>query len=345
MSSSEDIMDICLIGMGTVGRRFLELLHQKRERLEAKFNFTFRVIAICEIDGALIDEEGLNLDSVLNSEKDFRQISEWKEGLKAPEVLKKYRPNLCVESTPTNPDTGEPALTHIKISLRNKIDVVASNKGPFCLKYSEIKNLAEENNCYIKHEATVVSGVPVLSIKDCLMGNEIKKITAILNGTCNYILSRMTAEGVSFSLALKEAQELGYAETDPTLDIEGYDAAGKIVILANILLGWSKSIEDVTIRGITKVTPQAIELAKADGFLIKHLAIAEDDSLIVEPRLIKKESRLNVSGTLNAVKIQTDSAGPIFLMGRGAGGYEAASALLNDLLSIAKKRGFANRCS
>jgi homoserine dehydrogenase len=151
----------------------------------------------------------------------------------------------------------------------------------------------------------------------------------------------MTAEGVSFSIALKEAQELGYAETDPTLDIEGYDAAGKIVILANILLGWSKSMEDVKVKGITKVTPQAIELAKSDGFLIKHLAIAQNDSLIVEPRLIKKESPLNVSGTLNAVEIQTDSAGPIFLMGRGAGGFEAASALLNDVLNIAKKRGYA----
>ncbi|MFO8020053.1 MAG: homoserine dehydrogenase [Promethearchaeia archaeon] len=341
MSPDESIMDICLIGLGTVGRKFLQLLHQKRERLRVKFGFNFRVIGICEIDGALINKEGLTLESILN-QGNFRQFSDWKDGIKAPEVLEKYLPDLCVESTPTNPETGEPALTHIKVSLNNKIDVVASNKGPFCLKYSEIKELAEKNSCYIKHEATVVSGVPILSIKNCLMGNEIKKITAILNGTCNYILSRMTAEGVSFSLALEEAQELGYAEADPTLDIEGYDAAGKLVILANILLGWSKSLDDVKIKGITKVTPQAIELAKTDGFFIKHLAIAENDSLIVEPRLIKRDSPLNISGTLNAVEIQTDSAGPIFLMGHGAGGLEAASALLNDMLNIAKKRGFAN---
>jgi homoserine dehydrogenase len=148
----------------------------------------------------------------------------------------------------------------------------------------------------------------------------------------------MSSEGVDFSLALKEAQELGYAEADPTLDIEGYDAAGKIVILANELLQWDLTIDDVKINGISKITPQAIDLAKSDGFVIKHLAIAEKNKLIVEPRMIENDSPLNISGTLNVIEFQTKRAGPIVVMGRGAGGYEAAAAILNDLVSITISR-------
>ena len=177
-----------------------------------------------------------------------------------------------------------------------------------------------------------------LSIKKNLIGNTITKINAILNGTTNYILSRMTAEGISFSVALKEAQELGYAETDPSLDINGYDAAGKLVILSNELLGWSKSIDDVKIEGITKITPHALELAKIDGYVIKHLAIAEENNLTVEPRLIKRDSPLNIQGTLNLIELQTKHADSIILMGRGAGGFEAASAILNDLITIIQHR-------
>ena len=188
------------------------------------------------------------------------------------------------------------------------------------------------------YEATVASCVPALGIKNSINGNEIRSIRAILNGTCNFILSRMTAEGVNFTLALKEAQELGYAETDPSLDIEGYDAAGKLVILANDLLGWHKNINDVKVEGILKITPNAIELAKSDGLVIKHLAIAENNELKVEPRLINNLSSLNISGNLNIIELETKYAGPLTLMGRGAGGYEAASAIINNLISIARKR-------
>jgi homoserine dehydrogenase len=148
----------------------------------------------------------------------------------------------------------------------------------------------------------------------------------------------MTAEGISFSVALKEAQELGYAETDPSLDIDGYDSAGKLVIVSNTLLGWSKSIEDVSIKGISDITPHALELAKLDGYVIKHLAIAENDKLVVEPRLVKRDSSLNVQGTLNVVELQTKFAGAIIILGKGAGGYEAGAAILNDLISITNER-------
>ncbi|MFX0070129.1 MAG: homoserine dehydrogenase [Candidatus Hermodarchaeota archaeon] len=333
---------IGLIGYGNVGRSFIQLLKDKREFLKNELDLNFNVIAIFEFDGALINNNGINISELLDKGKEFRNLSYWQENVKIEELITKLGINVCIEATPTNSNTGEPALSHIIMALENDIDIVASNKGPFYLQSKKIKSLAKKCNCFIGYEATVASCVPCLSIKENLIGNYIIKITAILNGTCNYILSRMTAEGIPFDIALKEAQELGYAEADPTLDIEGYDAGGKIVILANELLGWSKTIQDVKINGITLITPQAIELAKADGLIIKHLAIADtkNGELIVEPRLIPRDSPLNISGTLNVVELKTQYAGPIVLMGKGAGGFEAASAILNDLINIAKKKQY-----
>ena len=330
---------IGLIGKGNVGTRFLEILQEKKQTLKDNFDITFKVIGIFEIDGALINENGIDLKELIEMGVNFKQNSYWKMGMKAEEMIPNLNFDVIIETTPTNPDTGEPALSHIIEALNNGIDVISSNKGPFYLKYNKIKKLAKEKNCVVKYEATVASCVPVLAIRDWLK-NEITGIKAILNGTCNYILSRMTTEGISFDIALKEAQEIGIAEADPTLDIEGFDTAGKIVILANELLGWSKTIKDVKIKGISKITPQSIELIKSDGLVIKHLAIAEDNEIIVEPRLIERSSPLNVSGTLNVIELNTKYAGPIVLMGRGAGGSEAASAILNDLINIAQKRKY-----
>ncbi|MFW9875857.1 MAG: homoserine dehydrogenase [Candidatus Thorarchaeota archaeon] len=331
---------VLLIGMGTVGTSLIHLLYEKEQLFRQRFNLKVTVNSILEIDGALINKKGIDLKEIIEVGADFRNLPYWRKDIKAVDLISKLDVDICIETTPTNPNTGEPGLSHIIEALNNHIDVISSNKGPFYLEYKKIKNLAKQNNCYVKYEATVASCVPSLRIREDLRGNEILSIRAILNGTSNFILSRMTAEGVNFSLALKEAQELGYAEADPTLDIEGYDAAGKLVILANELLGWSKNIKDVKVEGITKVTPHAIELVKPDGLVIKHLAIAEDNELSVEPRLIDKYSALNISGNLNVVELETKYAGPIILLGRGAGGFEAASAIINDLIDISIKRAY-----
>ena len=334
---------ICLIGMGNVGTSFLQLLKEKRDNIRVNFNFNCKLVAIFEHDGGLVNSGGIDLDNLLEDHTNLRKNQFWISNVKVQDLISTLDLDILIETTPTNPNTGEPALTHIIQALENKINVISSNKAPFYLQYTKIQNLAEKMKCFVKFEATVASCVPALSIKESLVGNTISRIRAILNGTNNYILSRMSAEGVSFSVALKEAQELGYAETDPSLDINGYDAAGKIVILSNELLGWSKSIEDVRIKGITKITPHALELAKLDGYVIKHLAIAEDNNLIVEPRLVKRDSPLNIQGTLNIIELKTKYAGSIILMGRGAGGSEAASAILNDLINIANIRRENNR--
>lgn len=330
-------LKICLIGKGTVGSCFLELLNMKKKMIKDRFNCECKLIAIFERDGALINEDGIIFNEIL-SDIDFRKNKLWKKNARAKDLISKLKPDICIDVTPTNPNTGEPALTHIIEALNNKIDVISSNKAPFFFEYEKIKELANNNKCFIRYEATVGSCIPALSIKENLIGNKITQIKAILNGTSNYILSRMTSENIPFEVALKEAQELGYAEANPNLDVEGFDAAGKLVILANELIGWAKTIKDVKIEGITKITPNAIKLAKLDGYVVKHLAIAENDNLIVEPRMVKKESPLNISGTLNIIELQTQYAGPVILIGKGAGGFEAASAILNDFIYIVKER-------
>ena len=329
---------IGLIGKGNVGTSFLQLLGETKQEIKEKLNVDCKLVALFEIDGALIDNEGLDFYDLLENYSDLKGSSYWKPNVKAQDMIPKLDLDLCIETTPTKPNDGEPSLTHIMKALNSGIDIITSNKAPFYLKYDSIKELAKKMGCFIRYEATVGCSIPALSIKENLKGNKVISIRAILNGTNNYILSRMTAEGISFSAALKEAQELGYAEANPSLDIDGYDAAGKLVILANELLDQSYTIKDVKIEGISKITPQAIELANLDGYVIKHLAIVEGSDIIVEPRLIKKDSPLNVNGTLNLIELNTKYAGSILLIGKGAGGIEAASAILNDLFYILKER-------
>lgn len=329
---------IGLIGKGTVGTSFLKLLKDKLQFLEDSYGVKCILIAVFEKSGAFLDNDGIDLEEILNNYSNLKQSNTWRLNLNAKEFLSELDLNICIETTPTNPENAEPGLTHILIALRNGIDVISSNKAPFYLAYHKIKKAAKESNSIVRYEATVGSSIPVLSIKESLLGANIIGIKAILNGTNNYILNRMSSENIPFTIALKEAQELGYAEANPTLDISGYDAAGKLVILANELLGRSYKMSDVQIVGISNVTPQAIELAKLDGYVIKHLAIVEDGEILVEPRLIQKDSPLNVSGTSNIIEIETTHVGSIFLAGNGAGGYEAATAILNDLICIIKER-------
>ena len=327
---------VCLIGYGNVGKSFIKLLLEKQQFFRKNLNLEIKLIAIFEYNGALINQTGLNLLEIINYKNKFSELAYWKKEVTFKEVIPNLDVDIIIEATPTNVDTGEPGLSHIVTALNYKKDVISSNKGPFYLAYDIIMKLAQEKGCNVGFEATVASCVPIISISKILVGNYITGIKAILNGTSNYILSRMTAENIDFTSALKEAQELGYAEAMPNLDIDGYDAAGKLVILANHLLGWSKSINDVKIKGISKITPHAIELAKSEGLVIKPLAVAENNRLIVEPRLIEKDSPLNINGTLNVIELNTEYAGPIVLIGRGAGGFEAASAMINDLLTIIK---------
>ena len=181
--------------------------------------------------------------------------------------------------------------------------------------------------------------MPIINFAhETLAGNNITSVLGILNGTCNYILSRMANEGSPYLQTLNEAQELGIAETDPTQDVEGIDAACKIVILANSVLNMDVSLKDVKVVGISKITPESIALAKKEGLLIKLIGVASHDNLEVSPRLVREGSPFAVDGTLNVATLRTDLADDVTVVGKGAGSIETASAILSDIISIWKAR-------
>jgi homoserine dehydrogenase len=283
-----------------------------------------------------IDESGVNLKDVLA----LKQKGNLPSGLTTLDLIEKADFDVAIEATPTNIEHGEPGLTHIKACLEKGAHVVTSNKGPLVVAYEELSKLAERKGVRLMFEATVGGAMPLIKlIKNDLAGNEILSIKGILNGTCNYILSRMEAEKLPYNQILAEAQELKIAEADPTYDVEGIDSAAKLVILAN-LLGMNARFEDVDITGITSITPEAFEIAMEKDYTIRLIAEVNKlaGTLKVSPRLVPLHHPLAVTGTLNAVLIQTDMSKEIVVMGRGAGKIETASAIISDLVEIYRCR-------
>jgi homoserine dehydrogenase len=325
-------MKIAIIGFGSVGRGVAEVLIEKRDYLK-RYLGDYKVVAVTDSKGGVFDENGLNLREVL----EMKKRGSLPKCITSIEVVRELDFDVCVEVTPTNIENGEPGLTHIKECLKRGIDVVTSNKGPLAVAFKELMKLAEKNNARLMFEATVGGAMPVIKLaKVDLAGNEIISIKGILNGTCNYILSRMEKELLPYEMILEEAKELGIAETDPTYDVEGIDAGAKLVIIANAIMGIDAKFEDVERVGISDLTPEAFKVALENGYTIRLIAEATRDYLRVSPRLIPLNHPLAIYGTLNALEIETDLAGEVFVIGRGAGSRETASAIISDLICLSK---------
>jgi homoserine dehydrogenase len=222
--------------------------------------------------------------------------------------------------------------------------VVTANKALLAEKGNDIFPLASARGCEIGFEASVCGGIPVIrAIRDGLVGNRINYILGILNGTSNYILSRMTDEGLAFRQALEEAQKLGFAEADPTLDVEGIDAAHKLCILARLAFGCPVDMEHIGTGGISRIEPIDIEFAREFGYKIKLLAIAKDENGAIEARvepsmLPMKHPLSSVSGVYNAVYVVGDRVGPNLYYGKGAGAEPTGSAVVSDIVDMAMRK-------
>ena len=318
-----------LVGFGVVGHGVMEVVKRKRSVLR-DMGLDLKVVSISDHTGSIMNEAGVDADYVLK-DKTLENIAT--SSMKGQEAIKAIDSDLVIEVTPTNVVHGQPGLGHMEAALGSGKNLVTSNKGPLVLSFSRLKKLADDNHCQFKYEATVGGTMPLMSlIERTLVGNTIYSIKGIFNGTCNYILTRMAQESISYSHALSEAQDLGYAERDPTYDVEGIDTAGKVVILANAIFGMDAKYSDVKVTGITQVTPEALAMAKKEGYVIK--LIGEVPSLTVKPMLVPMESPLNVDSTLNSAAIATDLSGTITVTGFGAGSLETASAILSDIISI-----------
>jgi len=301
----------------------------------AKKDLGITITGMADSKSGLVCDEGIDISAVLEAKRDTGLCG--KNGVSAEDVIQKADYDVLIEVTPTNALTGEPALGYIRAALARKKHIVTSNKGPIALAYRELSALAKANGVALRYEATVGGAIPIMhTLEDGLKGNEITAVHGVLNGTCNYILTRMAAEGLTYEQALLEAREMGYAEADPTYDVKGIDAAIKLVILANTIWGNGTKLSDIDVTGIDLLTPDALRLAEDGDCTIRLIAeaIPAKKILRVSPRLIEKSHPLVVEGSLNALTLETDMAKEITLIGRGAGSVETASAILGDILYI-----------
>lgn len=333
---------VIIMGFGAVGQGVANAISLKKDMIKQEHNVEVKVVAAADSSSSAICADGLDeqlLVSVKNDNGSLASYPEYGSDVCGIDVLDSVEYDCLIEATPTNIEDGEPALSLTLKAFEEGKDVVTSNKGHLALFFKDVISAAEKNNVQFRYEATVGGAMPIINfVKDTLSSCKVSSIEGILNGTTNYILSRMTSEGSSYKDILHESQELGIAETDPTQDVEGIDAACKTVILANSLLGIDATYSDVDVEGISNITSQAIELAKKDGYLIKLIAEVSLDNLKVSPRLVKQGSSYDVNGTLNMATVHTDLAGDVTVVGLGAGSLETASAMLTDLISILKNK-------
>ncbi len=335
-------MKIQIIGFGNIGQGFVKVLQDKREFLKDKYGIDPVVVSITDITGTIVnaDEKGVDLAKALEAIKDGG-IKSYPgavdmDGIKA---IKEVDADIVLELTPSNIKDGEPGLSHMLTAMDGGKHVVTSNKGPLAIEFGKLKKKAESKGVEFRFEASVGGAMPIINLaNEVLSGDTIHAIEGILNGTTNYILSRMTNEGTPFDIVLREAQELGIAEADPTYDVDGIDTASKLVILANAIMGMDASIKDVEVCGIRRITPEAVRLAKARGLAIKLIGEVRNSNLEVAPRLVPVSHPLNVGGILNVALFQTDIAGDITLVGKGAGAIETNSAILSDIIAVWKRR-------
>ncbi|MRH44295.1 homoserine dehydrogenase [Aquibacillus halophilus] len=335
---------VAFIGFGGVGQSLAGLFLKQKESLNKKYGFDPVVVAVSDLmKGSIYHSEGLDMEKVLDSVKETGNVENYPnqqglvKGWSSLETIKHSNADIIVEVTFTDVNTGQPAIDHCKTAFNHKKSVVTTNKGPVALAYNELSALAEENDVFWGFEGTVMSGTPALRMPvTTLAGNEITEIKGILNGTTNYILTEME-KGETFQDALEKAQSLGYAEADPTSDIEGHDVRYKAAILANYLMDTPIAAEDIYCKGISDLTVDQIKEALNNNQKWRLLArITKEDGTVkasVKPELVDNDDPLaGISGPTNAIVYECDLAGPIMLTGAGAGLTETAYSLLIDMI-------------
>jgi homoserine dehydrogenase len=327
-------MRIVLGGFGVVAQSLCRLLLSKEQDLAVSFGMVPRVVGIIDRESALISDQGINLRSALKAKAKTGRVGKPRGRRTTAEIIKDVDGDVLVESTPTNFRTGEPGLSHIRAAFQSKKSVVATNKGPLAVAFRALMELAHHNGVYFRFSGVVGGGTPVLDFgRSCARGDIITGIMGILNSTSNFVLTAMERDGLSFDQAVSLAQKEGYAETDPSLDVDGYDSAVKLVIMANFLLGRNVGMRDVSITGIRGVTPEALKEARKRGMAIRLVAQV-DHSLKVSPLELSTTDPLCISGPFNAVKFLCENSGEKIIVGKGAGGIETASSILRDLIEI-----------
>ncbi|MBU3936065.1 MAG: homoserine dehydrogenase, partial [Proteobacteria bacterium] len=313
---------IGLLGFGTVGSGLAEVLLQQADRLRRKTGISIRLCRVADI----------RIEALPPQFKDVELVRDANLIFKDPEI------DIVIELI----GGIEPAKTFILKAIDHGKHVVTANKALISQHGMEIFEAAAAKNVEVGFEASVGGGIPVIkALKEGLVANRILSIMGIMNGTANYILNKMTDEGMPFDEVLKEAQEKGFAEADPTYDIEGIDTAHKLVILMTMAYGMKVSLDDVSIEGISQIDPIDINFAREFGYRIKLLAISRNHGETVEARVHptmvpEKDLLANIGGAYNGIQFTGDMVEDILLYGQGAGKMPTGSAVAADVVDIAR---------
>jgi len=328
---------LILLGFGVVGQSFVKLLLSHSTDLYNDYGIKPKVVACADHKGIVSCNQGLDLDRLLNVKKKKRSVIQYGSNTDTSgilDVIENIDAEVVIELTPTNITNGEPGKTHIMAAMKSGKNVITVNKGPLALEFPSLMELAEYNRIAFKFSGTVGGGTPILEFaKRCLRGDRIISFEGILNGTTNYILSKMY-EGLNFTQALRDASEKGYAEKDSTLDIEGYDAVAKLVIASNLVMNMKSRMSDVVRTGIRDVQPTRVMNERKKGNAIKLIASCDGKNLVVKPKPVSTKDPICVDGILNAVTFTCQHSGQQTIIGKGAGGMETASSILRDLIDI-----------
>ncbi len=327
MTTELKTISIGMLGCGVVGSQVARLLQSDEQELSERSGALLVLKKIGVRSNAV--REGIN-PSMLTT--DLNSI------VSDPEI------NIVIEVM----GGIEPARTLILEAIKNKKSVITANKALLATHGHELFNAADAAKVDLYYEAAVAGAIPIIrSMRESLAGDQITRVMGIVNGTTNYILTKMAEEGRDFNDVLKEAQSLGYAEADPTADIEGHDAAAKAALLASLAFHSTVTIDEVYCEGITGITIDDVNAAKAMGSVIKLLAIAEltvkdEISVRVHPVMLPNSHPLaSVRNAFNAVYVESESAGQLMFYGRGAGGAPTASAILGDLVAVTRHRAYS----
>jgi len=330
---------IILCGFGVVGQSLVKLFVSRSEDLYAKYGLKPRVVGVFDSRGSAVDQSGLDLEKLIDTKKKtgtVKNYSKTKNALSGIDMIKNLDAEVLIETTASNYKDAEPGMSHITNAMKHKMHVISVNKGPLALAFPSLMELATYNQVMFKFSGTVGGGTPILDYaKNSLRGERITSFAGILNGTTNYILTNM-ANGLSFDEALQDAKKKGYVEADESLDLDGLDAAAKLVILANWIMDMKVTMPDIDCTGIRTVTTSDIKNAAKNKCAVKLIASCNKE-LKVSPIEVPIDDPLCVNGTLNAIAFTSEHSGTQTIIGRGAGGIETASSILRDLLDIRKE--------
>ena len=338
MSGNAKVISLSLNGLGSVGLTFLDILARKHRRYLSEFGLDFRVTSVADSSGAAYSEVGFDPQMIRRLKNDRKRVADWLDCEKSKQIedlWQNHPPTIFLEASPVDLQTGGVGLPLIKAALSHGIHAVLANKAPLVLDFKGLKKLSTKHGAVLAYSATVCGGLPILNIgKRDLIAADITHLRGIFNATSNYLLDQMKA-GHDYDAALAEAQRLGIAETDPSLDIEGWDTANKLVIIANSILGQEVTLEDVDVTGITGLAAEDLINAHHQNQAIKLVAEFEDGQLSVAPRRLPRDSFLaQCTGWEMAVELESDLYGKMYHKLWEREPVPTAASMLRDAVNI-----------